>query len=36
VTLDVDGLRSATTLPAVAYHDPARYERERHAIFATE
>jgi choline monooxygenase len=31
-----DALRHATTLPAAAYHDPAVYERERHAIFATE
>jgi choline monooxygenase len=31
-----DDLRTATTLPAVAYHDPATYERERHAIFARE
>jgi choline monooxygenase len=32
----LDGLRNATTLPASAYHDPAVYEHERRAIFATE
>ncbi|MGZ4755142.1 MAG: aromatic ring-hydroxylating oxygenase subunit alpha [Acidimicrobiia bacterium] len=31
-----DELRRATTLPAASYHDPEVYERERHAIFATE
>jgi choline monooxygenase len=32
----LDGLRNATTLPASMYHDPAVYEHERRAIFATE
>src|SRR5262249_39492632 len=31
-----DDLRRAATLPASAYHDPAVYERERHAVFARE
>lgn len=31
-----EDLRRATTLPAVSYHDPSTYERERHAIFARE
>src|SRR5262245_18532240 len=36
VTPDAEELRKATTLPAVAYHDPAIYERERRAVFARE
>jgi choline monooxygenase len=36
VTLDADGLHTASTLHASAYHDPAIYERERHAIFGRE
>jgi choline monooxygenase len=36
VTIDTEALRNAKTLPAAAYHDPSVYERERHAIFATE
>ncbi len=30
----LDGLDHARTLPAVAYHDAAWFERERHAVFA--
>jgi choline monooxygenase len=36
VTPALDDLRNASTLPASAYHDPAVYEAERHAIFARE
>lgn len=36
MTLDADGLRTATTLPARAYFDSAVYEQERQAIFAAE
>ena len=36
MTLDGDELRTARTLPAAVYSDPAAYEHERHAIFAKE
>jgi choline monooxygenase len=36
VTSDAEALRRATTLPAVAYHDPATYERERRSVFGRE